>query len=442
MKTKKVLILSLASWVGVSLQAHAQTTKFTYQGQLTDNGSPANGVYDLRFTIYDVLTGGSVVGGPVTNAPTSVSNGLFVVTLDFGAGVFSGGDRWLDIGVRTNGSASDYQVLSPRQQFTSTPYAIRAATFSGAISDSQLSPNVARLNANQAFTGTNLFLANVDIGTGISTEVLLRVRGAQEGIRIQGPTAGASHIGYISFADLNGTPVGYLGDLSAGDSSMFLDAFNSVFLRPKSGDVVLETSGGRVLTATASGNVGIRTSSPQAALHVRGADAVQLRLQNQVNNEYWNIYSESFNNSGNLLFAAGPSGGYAWIRKADGVYFSSSDGRLKRDITSLGHVLHRVLQLRPVAYHLRAEPEKTPRTFGLIAQEVEPVFPEVVGEYNGMKSLAYSELVPVTVRAIQELNQKLEDKLQEKNKEIQELRQSVAELKELVGKLAEQQAAD
>jgi hypothetical protein len=243
--------------------------------------------------------------------------------------------------------------------------------------------------------------------------------------------------------DLAGTLVGYLGDLSTADSSMILNASNSLTLAAHSGDVVLQTrGGGNTLTATASGNVGIGTSSPQTALHVRGADGAQLRLHSQVNNEYWNIYNESFNNTGNLLFAAGPTGGYAWIRKSDGAYFSSSDGRLKRGITSLGDVLQRVLLLRPVAYHMRAEPQNAPQTFGFIAQEVERLFPEVVGEYNGMKSLAYSELVPVTVQAIQELNQKLEDKLQEKDKEIQELRQSVAELKRLVGKLVEQQKGD
>ena len=40
----------------------------------------------------------------MTNSPTLVSNGLFAVTLDFGAGAFTGVDCWLEIGVRTNGA--------------------------------------------------------------------------------------------------------------------------------------------------------------------------------------------------------------------------------------------------------------------------------------------------------------------------------------------------
>ena len=97
---------------------HAQSTAFTYQGQLTENGSPASGIYDLRFTIYDLDTGGSVVAGPVTNSPVAVSDGMFTVTLDFAAGVFDGNDRWLEIGVATNGSGV-FTNLSPRQPITS-----------------------------------------------------------------------------------------------------------------------------------------------------------------------------------------------------------------------------------------------------------------------------------------------------------------------------------
>jgi hypothetical protein len=59
-------------------QLHAQGTAFTYQGRLNDGGVPAGGNYDLKFTLYDGLTGGSIVGSPLTNAPVGVSNGLFL----------------------------------------------------------------------------------------------------------------------------------------------------------------------------------------------------------------------------------------------------------------------------------------------------------------------------------------------------------------------------
>ena len=46
----------------------------------------------------------------------AVSNGLFTVTLDFGANTLPGADRWLELGVRTNGSSAAFTTLSPRQQ--------------------------------------------------------------------------------------------------------------------------------------------------------------------------------------------------------------------------------------------------------------------------------------------------------------------------------------
>ena len=109
-----------------TLTAFAQGTAFTYQGRLNDGGSAANGVYDLRFAICDSATGGNTVGGPVTNTAAGVTNGLFTVTLDFGADVFDGSARWLGIGVRTNGSEGDFILLSPRQALTATPYALYA----------------------------------------------------------------------------------------------------------------------------------------------------------------------------------------------------------------------------------------------------------------------------------------------------------------------------
>jgi trimeric autotransporter adhesin len=110
---------------------HAQGTAFTYQGQLQNNGTPANGSYDLTFTLFTANTNGSIVAGPMTNSAIAVSNGLFTTTLDFG-GQFPGADRWLEIGVRTNG-ASGFVTLSARQKITATPYAISAGNLSGAL---------------------------------------------------------------------------------------------------------------------------------------------------------------------------------------------------------------------------------------------------------------------------------------------------------------------
>ncbi len=130
MKTKLTLkvataLLSLSTLIHQPSTVLAQGTAFTYQGRLNDGASPANGSYDLRFTVYDSSGGPTVIAGPVTNAPTAVSNGPFTVTLDFGTSVFPGAARWLEIAVRTNGGGA-FTALAPRQQLTPTPYAIFA----------------------------------------------------------------------------------------------------------------------------------------------------------------------------------------------------------------------------------------------------------------------------------------------------------------------------
>jgi hypothetical protein len=128
-----IKFLLIVSVVGTALCANAQGTAFTYQGRLNDNGLPANGSYDLLFTVYDALTAGSAIGGPLAVAPVAANNGLFTVALDFGEGVFTGPARWLQIGVRTNGSLAAYSVLAPRQPLTAAPYAITAGNVSGPI---------------------------------------------------------------------------------------------------------------------------------------------------------------------------------------------------------------------------------------------------------------------------------------------------------------------
>jgi hypothetical protein len=103
MKTKLTHhLMATLLCVAFTAPLHAQTSAFTYQGRLTENGTPATGIYDLQFTIYDAANAGSVIGNPLTNSTVAVSNGLFTVTLDFGAGVFDGSDRRRQIGVRTN----------------------------------------------------------------------------------------------------------------------------------------------------------------------------------------------------------------------------------------------------------------------------------------------------------------------------------------------------
>src|SRR3954454_24329413 len=110
--------------------AFAQTTSFTYQGRLMDGGTPANGTYEIQFTLWDGIAGGTQQPQPapvtITRTNVQVSAGSFnVQPLDFGSVPFPGADRYLEISVRRT-AIDPFTTLSPRQQITSTPYAIRS----------------------------------------------------------------------------------------------------------------------------------------------------------------------------------------------------------------------------------------------------------------------------------------------------------------------------
>ncbi len=136
------------------LSAHAQGTAFTYQGRLNDGANPANGIYDLRFAIYESAGGGSPVAPVLTNSATGVSNGLFIVTLDFGANIFTGANRFLEIAVRSNGVAG-FTTLSARQRITPAPYAIFAENVGiGGLTAGTYGNAVTLNNASNSFSGS------------------------------------------------------------------------------------------------------------------------------------------------------------------------------------------------------------------------------------------------------------------------------------------------
>ena len=105
-------------------------TAFTYQGDLSDDGSTADGEYDFEFKLYNSHTTGDQIGLTVNQEEVSVSQGHFTVKLDFGddPNVFNGDARWLEIGVRPGNAISGFIPLNPRQELTPSPYAIYAGS--------------------------------------------------------------------------------------------------------------------------------------------------------------------------------------------------------------------------------------------------------------------------------------------------------------------------
>jgi hypothetical protein len=99
---------------------------------------------------------------------------------------------------------------------------------------------------------------------------------------------------------------------------------------------------------------------------------------------------------------------------ASGEITALSDERYKTNVKNIDDPLAKVLQLRGVEYD---RIDKEQHTIGLIAQEVEKVLPELVHEnHEGVKSVAYQNMVALLIEAIKEQQKQISDLKEEVDK--------------------------
>jgi hypothetical protein len=105
----------------------------------------------------------------------------------------------------------------------------------------------------------------------------------------------------------------------------------------------------------------------------------------------------------------------------------SSDARLKSNIVSLGSTLSKLLQIDGKSYEMKGK-----QKIGVLAQEIQEVFPELVSEDdNEMLAVNYQGLVPVLINALKEQDAKMKDqetKFEKQQAEIDELKEIVNQL--------------
>jgi hypothetical protein len=126
--TRSALALTLVLCPATLLRAQPLGSAFTYQGRLVENGTPATGAYDFQLRLFDAPAGGAQVGATLARDDVPVGDGLFTVSLDFGAGAFTGNARWLEMAVRPGASTGAYTTLPARQELTPAPNALFGAT--------------------------------------------------------------------------------------------------------------------------------------------------------------------------------------------------------------------------------------------------------------------------------------------------------------------------
>jgi hypothetical protein len=123
--TRFLWVLVLASGLANAAPVPIDGT-FTYQAQIKQNGSPANGTFDFQFRLFDdgVVGQGASVGATLTLNDVALVNGQLSTTLKFGNSDLIGANQlFLEIGIRDGASNQPYTLLNPRQRLTEVPFA-------------------------------------------------------------------------------------------------------------------------------------------------------------------------------------------------------------------------------------------------------------------------------------------------------------------------------
>jgi hypothetical protein len=101
-----------------------------------------------------------------------------------------------------------------------------------------------------------------------------------------------------------------------------------------------------------------------------------------------------------------------------------SDRRLKKNIREIPAVLDKVMALSPSVYHFATQSDTEKLCIGMIAQDVNEIFPELVNydPVDDLFTLSYSEFGVIAIKAIQEQQKLIEDQ----SKQIAQLENKLA----------------
>lgn len=339
------------------------------------------------------------------------------------------------------------------------------------------------LTINDLTATSGTFSGNSPLRVASTASTILDLRASNPLVEFRDNTAQANYLGFIQFFGLDL----YLANRQAGN----------MFFR---------TSNLNRMAITAGGNVGIGTNTPESKLSVKGLDNngtvaglevlsgaqklimdgneidcvsgglhLNFNSQNDLlvrtaerrsevtlshangngtangitfehpgsNKAYWTWYSTNGDGFLELYYRGALRGEF---NAATGAYTSVSDRRMKQNIQPLNSILERVTRLQPSTYTFRSD-DADRLQLGFIAQEVEPLFPELVkrGKVGDTEetlyTMDYSGFGVIAIAAIQELLEQEKEQAAQLQAENREMKNQLDRLADRLEELEERLSA-
>lgn len=375
-----------------------------FQGTLKNSsGTALTGAYDMVFKIYDASVAGAILWTGTYN-DVAVSAGTFEVML--GSGGFPLNLNFNDDSYYLGVTVGADPEMSPRERLGASGYAINSDFLDGLHSSSFFQTDQL-FSLAMSSTGTLFSLDQQDTGDLLNfksggTDVLTVLNNGS--LNALSPDT-SFFAGNIQFADGSGV---YLGseDAGVGGLSLYMDTTDpalgaNVLMIGIHGDAVLNNSA----DITTPGSLSLNANSMNGPTLSLGTDGnVTLSTTDSLVNTFTVngiINSPDFGGSGTLPLCTDNFGNINLS--------CPSDERLKKNIRTIDNALDMVVALRGVRYEWRdTERFGNQSEVGFIAQELQPIIPEVVREGKEFFTVNIQNVVAVVVEAIKELNTKVE----------------------------------
>ncbi len=202
-----------------------------------------------------------------------------------------------------------------------------------------------------------------------------------------------------------------------------------------SASTTLMTIGGdkRVLIGTQAGGsfVGINSSGTTHTLSIRQAAGTGLYIEEAASANNFELYAGYYQPTDYSTLRLNFDGSMIGFFRPSGEYVAASDRRLKTNIRDMPSLLEKIMKLEPKVYEMKAHNSSHIKSIGFMAQDVLPLFPELVSKAEGdrikeqgldkLYGLNYSGFAVIAIKAIQEqqrMIEKLENEIADLKKKI------------------------